>query len=399
MKSSLKTVLLGTVLGVLFCSGWASSQQTVPTPTISPEQQKRLELMKSKSAETSLTILPIRLAGKPFDRVSEIVGLLLERNGLKNIELGKDAFEPTGQPDTQVLATSVGEFVRKHPMTTEYALYAEFNGNPQTGLDELRAAVVDKSGAVVWTGHQTARDIKRRGAEEPMDFCGLLMEDLSPQLGLNEQTAKAAKPGKMARLMDERSGLPPESERAPLPERQKAMKTLAQKATLVVFPVRIGGDAVNEASAADLAKMVNEAGPCKAIVAKQSVLLKASQVDPNELKTLWDLAREFRDFVHKNPPQTDYVLYADYVFNPQHWEQGFVHFIVCDRKGGMGHRGHAELASSRLPEYPTGIPGGLQQASRQTPHRHPSLDSARRRDARGNAAATDAPCQVSFWIH
>ncbi len=45
------------------------------------------------------------------------------------------------------------------------------------------------------------------------------------------------------------------------------------------------------------------------------------------------MAREFRDYVHKNPPETDYVLYADYVFNPQTWEQGFVHFIVCDRKG------------------------------------------------------------------
>ena len=348
MKLSLKTVFLGTLLGVLFCSGWASSQQTVPKPSVSVDQQKRLELMKSKNTEASLTILPIRLAGKPFGRVSEFVGLLLERNGLRNIELGKDAFEPTGQLDTEGLASSVGEFIRKHPVTTEYALYAEFNGNPQTGLNELRAVVVDKTGAVVWTDHQTAQDIKRRGAEEPMDFCGLLTEDLSPQLGLNEQTGKTAKPGKMARLMDERSGLPPESERAPLPERQKAMKTLGQKATLVVFPVRIGGDALNEASAVDLAKMLNEAGLCKAAVAKQSVLLKASQADPNELKTLWDLAREFRDYVHKNTPETDYVLYADYVFNPQNWEQGFVHFIVCDRKGEWVI---VDMQNSHHPDY------------------------------------------------
>jgi hypothetical protein len=45
------------------------------------------------------------------------------------------------------------------------------------------------------------------------------------------------------------------------------------------------------------------------------------------------LAREFRDYAKKNPTDADYVLYADYVFNPQNWEQGFVHFVVCDRKG------------------------------------------------------------------
>jgi hypothetical protein len=334
MKPSLKIILIGTLLSVLFLSGWASSQQTVPTPSVPPEQQKRLELMKSKSTEASLTILPIRLAGKPFDRVTEFVGFLLERNGLKDVELGKIAFEPTGQPDTERLAASVGEFVRKHPITTEYVVYAEFNGDRQTGLNELRAVVVDKTGAVVWTDRQTSQDIKRRNVgPEPMEFCGLLMEDLSPQLGLNEQTAKAAKPGKMARLMDERSGLPPESERVPMPERQKAMKALGQKATLMVFPVRIGGEAVDEASAADLAKMINEAGLCKAVPAKQSVLLKASQADPNELKALWDLSREFRDYVKKNRPEADYVLYADYIFNPQHWERGGVHFLVCDRHG------------------------------------------------------------------
>jgi len=349
MKSSLKTVLLGTVLGVLFCSGWASSQQTAPKPSVSVDQQKRLELMKSKSTEASLTVLPIRLAGKPFDRITELVGLLLEQQGLKNIELGKTAFEPVTNASMEQLAGSVGGFVKEHLIQTEYALYAEINGNRQVGLNGLRAVVVDKDGRVVWSDQQTPEDIKRQNVEpEPMGFCVLLSQRLGPQLGLNEQTAKAAKPGKMAALMDERSGLPPESERAPLPDRQKAMKTLGQKATLVVFPVRIGGDAANEASAADLAKRVNEAGLCKAVVASQSVLLKASQADPNELKTLWDLAREFRDYIRKNPPQTGYVLYADYVFNPQNWEQGFVHFIVCDRKGEWVI---VDMQNSHHPDY------------------------------------------------
>jgi hypothetical protein len=306
-----------------------------PQVGVAPDQQQRLELMKSNGPDASLTILPVRLAGKPFDRVTEVVGLLLERQGLKNIELGKAPLEAANLADLDRLSTAVGEFVKANPVATDYALYAEFNSNHPGQLDELRAVVVDKTGAVVWTDRQTPQDeaFKKLGQPDPMELSVLLVEQLSPQLGLNEETAKAAKPGKLAAIMDQRSGLPPENERAALPERQKAMKQALPGATLLVYPARIGGDAVDKASAADLAKMINDAGLCKAVAAKQSVLLKASQADPNEMKALWNLAREFRDYVRAHPSAAGYALYADYVFNPQNAEQGFVHFVVCDRQG------------------------------------------------------------------
>lgn len=233
------------------------------------------------------------------------------------------------------MAGSLGDFIGQNPITTEYALYAEFNGSREAGLNEIRAVVLDKTGAAVWTDHLTAQGtaIKNLQSREPMTFALLLVERLSPKLGLNETTAKAAKPGKMAAIMAERSGLPPESERAPLPERQKKMKETGQKATLLVYPARVRGDAVNAASATELAKMINAARLCKAVSAKNSMLLKASQADPNELKTLWGLAREFRDYAKNNPVDADYVLYADLVFTPGNWEQGFVHFVVCDKEG------------------------------------------------------------------
>ena len=248
------------------------------------------------------------------------------------------------------LTVSLGEFVAKNPITTDYALYAEFNASAPRKLDELSAIVVDKSGAVVWTDRLTPQDeaFKSAGPREPMELCVLLVERLSPQLGLNEETAKAAKPGKMARLMDERSGMPPESERTPLPERQKALKESRQKATLVVFPVRIGGNAVAEASAADLAKMINDAGLCKAVVRSSPCCSRLLGPIRMRLKTLWDLAREFRDYSRRIRSDADYVLYADYVFNPQHWEQGFVHFVVCDRKGEWVI---VDMQNSHHPDY------------------------------------------------
>jgi hypothetical protein len=317
---------------------------------LAPDQQQRQELMKSKGPEDSLTILPVRLAGRPFDRVTEVVGLLLERQGLKNIELGKAPLEAANLADLNSLSAAVGEFVKANPITTSYALYAEYNGDRQTGLNELRAVVVDQTGAVVWTDRQTPQDeaFRKLGQPDPMDLSVLLVEQLSPQLGLNEETAKAAKPGKMAAIMDQRSGLPPQAERDALPERQKAMKQALPGATLLVYPARVGGNKASVPSATNVVQLLNQEGLCKAVQAEQTIVLKASQADPNELKALWGLAREFRDYVRANPPAADYALYADYVFNPQNSEQGFVHFIVCDRKGEWVI---VDMQNSHHPDY------------------------------------------------
>jgi hypothetical protein len=320
-----------------------------PPAGIAPEQSQRLELMKSKGVDASLTILPVRLAGKPWDRVTEVVGLLLERQGLKNIELGPTPSTPA-DTNWESLATAVGAFVKTHPVTTDYALYAEYNGDRQTGLNELRAVVVDHAGAVVWTERLTAQDeaFKKMGERDPMTISVFLIERLGPQFGLNEATAKTAKPRQMAALMDQRSGLPPESERAALPARRQTMKQALPGATLLVYPVRIGGNQTSVPSATNIVRLLNEAGGCKAVSSDQTVLLKASPADPNELKMLWNLAREFRGFVRTNPPAADYALYANYSFNPQNADQGYVHFVVCDRKGEWVI---VDMQNSHHPDY------------------------------------------------
>jgi hypothetical protein len=119
-------------------------------------------------------------------------------------------------------------------------------------------------------------------------------------------------------------------------------------ATLLVYPARIGGNAVSVPAATNVVRLLNQAGLCQAIQAEQPVLLKTSLADPNELKALWNLAREFRDFVRTNPPAADYALYADYAFNPQNAEQGFVHFVVCDRKGEWVI---VDMQNSHHPDY------------------------------------------------
>ena len=348
-NSSFRAVALPMAM-VLFAVGIGRfAVAAEPQAGIAPEQQQRLELMKSKGPDASLTILPVRLAGKPWDRVTEVVGVLLEQQGLKNIELGETPFTPA-ETNWESLAKAVGAFVKTSPITTGYALYAEYNGDHKTGLNELRAVVVDQTGAVVWTDRLTMQDeaLKKIEDRDPMTLSVLLVERLGPQLGLNEATAKAAKPGKMAAIMDQRSGLPPENERAALPERQQAMKRALPGAMLLVYPARIGGKEVSVPSATNIVQLLNQMGLCKAVQAEQPVLIKTSLADPNEMKALWNLAREFRNFVRTNPPATDYALYADYGFNPQNAEQGFVHFVVCDRKGEWVI---ADMQNSHHPDY------------------------------------------------
>jgi len=330
----------GALLGALLASAWTSAQPP-QKPSVSPEQRERLDLMKSKGTEASLTILPVRLGGPGLpsevaqardfrDRVTEVAGCLLEQMGLKGIELGKTAFD--SETDTTVggLVASLTGFLKQHPVTTEYVVYANLR------TDGITAVVTDATGALVWSDQLTAQDEPfKSGPPDSMAVCVALSDRLSPQFGLNEETRKAAKPGKITALGAARSGLPPEGERAALPARLAEMKKAMPKATLAVFPVRARKEdnPAETGSAADLARMINDAGLCKAEPAQQSLLLKTAQADPNEMKVLWDLAREFRDYAKAASVDADYVLYADHRFSAQQWEAGFVHFIVCDRNG------------------------------------------------------------------
>lgn len=312
---------------------------------VSHDRQIRLDAMKAGGANNTLTLLPMRLAGKPFDRLAEVVGYILEQKGLNEIELGT-AVPSEAAGDMAGLAAAVQECVKKNSIPTAYTLYAEFNGDRRTGLNELRAVLVDRKGDVVWADRLTENDaaVKDLGSREPMMFCVLLCDQLAPALGLSGATASTAKPGKMAALMDKRSGLPSAEERAALPQRLREMKQQLPKATLAVFSLRSG----TSDGAANLARLINQAALCQATAEPQPIALNVSHSDPNELKALWGLARAFRTYLKTHPPTADYALCADYAFNPANVDQGFVHFVVCDRAGDWVI---ADMQNSDHPEY------------------------------------------------
>lgn len=327
---------LATMFGACLAAGQTNPQQ-VPDDPATKSQIERLEKMRSQGPEATLTILSIPLAGQPNERITELLGLILEQHGLKHIELEAKVFQPAHDLNLEQLAGAVGEFVKQNPISTEYAAYAEFNGSVEKRqLDNIRAVVVNKQGAVVWTYEMTAQDEALRQFQAHPDMMLItvaLAKQLGLQLGLNEQTTRNAKPGKMARLMAQRSGLPDQEELAALRAREDKMRDVRQTLKLLIYPPRVNGQATGLDSAKELAKRINDADVCQAVPATETVQLTASQRDPNELKVLWDLAREFREYVRQHPPQEPYVLCADYVFTPDHWEQGYVHIVVCNQQG------------------------------------------------------------------
>ena len=336
--------LIGLILMILVNITCVLAQQAQPKPDIPKDQLKRLELMKSKGVDGSLTILPVRMMAQPWERISEVVGVLLEQQGLRNIEISNDFYYRSSKLGLQTLADSVGNFVKPLNIKTDYVLYAEMNvENEKHAINELVGIVVDNKGEVVWTDMLNSSDEVFRQVDDPdpMGFSILLLQRLAPQMGLNEETARNAKPGKMTDIMNARSGMPPASEMSAMPDRQKLMKGNFKNSTLLVYQVRIGDDK-NKQGTADLVKMINEQGICKAALAKDTMVLKTPRQDPNELKLLWDLARDFRDYARKNPQNADYMLYADYGM------PGYVHFIVCDRAGEWVI---ADLQNSNHPDF------------------------------------------------
>lgn len=298
---------------------------------------------------SSLTVLPVRLAGGFPDRLTPLVGALLEMSGLEHVEVGEAAFDPGGTTGMEALAAALGAFVARIPVTTDYALYAEYNGLPGKGLNELRAVLADRTGKVVWTERLTANDepFRRIEGPDPMAISMLLVERLGSLFGLDEETRRNAKPSRLAALLEQQSSLPPESELNAIAGRTAAMKGARRSLTLLVVPMRANG-APDTASASVLAREINDAGLCRAIPTSRPVEVAPNPDTPDEMRIFWNMAASFRAWVRHARPDADYVLFVDCLYVPGRWEKGFVHLIVCDRGGEWAI---ADLQHSERPEY------------------------------------------------
>ena len=315
------------------------------TAAMPPEQQERFDALKAAGTKASVTVFPVVIwatnrAEKGVEDIGKdagkVLGLLLEKAGMENLDPTDSAFVLPADVAFDQAARQFGDFVRAHPIKTDYALYAEIvgrtGGPPQ--FDEVRAVIVDRAGDGVWVDRQTPddADFKRLKPGCLMTCCVLLSERVRTQLGIPESARDDAREGEFARMAAESSPAPDKAEWNAMEQRQAVMKKAGGAAAVAVFPVRLSNDEVSKDSAAQLAKLLNKKKLGKAEVFNSPLRVKIQRTH-NEQKLLWDLARAFQDHLQQNPVDADYALLADYMISRRNGRVRAVHFVVCDRSG------------------------------------------------------------------
>lgn len=294
---------------------------------------ERLAAIQKAGPAASITVFPALILDRPMPQVGDVVGIMLEKAGMDNIETSEIAATVTPGADPARAATQFGDFVRNQKIKTDYALFTEFMGTHETGFTEVRTVIVDKAGAEVWTDRQTKsdRDFKRIAPREPMQCCMLVAERVKGALKLPKPPAGRKGPGKIEKRFSEKAGMPSDAERSDMEPRLATLKKLGTSATIEVYPVQINGAADKDA-ADQLVKLLNQEKRLNAKLATSSPVfnLKPSM---NEQTRLWDLARASRTEAKANAADAPYTLFAEYMMNPKDKMVGAVHFVVCDRAG------------------------------------------------------------------
>jgi hypothetical protein len=293
----------------------------------------------------SVTVFPVVLnSGQPVSGVpanmsknlAELVGLLLERGGVKDVEISDASFSPPQDADLAKLSAAFAQFVQSQKVATEYALLGQFLGTPGKGVEEVRLVAVDRQGKVVLAERLDRQQLAQGGEEkvEPMIASYSLVRRLQKPWGLSDPNEKDAPAGKMAALWAEKSGLPPKSEQDAIQTRLSALKKTIKTSTVAVYPVRVSGKS-DEKLAVALAGMLAKEGLGRAEAVNADLTFEIKP-NSNQLRIVWDIARAFQEFLRKNPPVADYALLADYGIGRTidgKTMVGGVQLILCDRKG------------------------------------------------------------------
>jgi len=320
MKTRLKTWWIVTV-----CAGCLAGIAVAAT--------QEDEAAKGERFVSSLTIFPVPLAGKPSRRVGEVVGVILEKEGFRNIAVAETPFVPPEGGDLEKTALAFGDFIARREITTDYALFGAILGSRQRGVQAIHGVLVDRKGRVVWKRARTRDDAEspRRMPRDPMACCVFLASELRPMMIPASQEELAKGDGPLTRRGKRQSGIPPRKEFEAMQGRLDGLKKAGADATLVVFPIRVQKQ-VDRKGADQLAERLNREAWCKARVSETPLWLDIKP-NANEQRVLWDLARAFQAHVRRNAPDADYALYGDYLMDRDSGRVGAVHFVICDRKG------------------------------------------------------------------
>lgn len=265
--------------------------------------------------KTPLVLHPIRLLGRPSAQVDEALGLVLETQGMSDLEIAAAAFESPKDTKWEDVPLLFGAHVAKlgGDAAKRHHVYAEFLGTPKTGPEEVRFVVVDGAGHVVLVDRQTPadRDFQRTAAKDPDPLgCSSLVADRLFALADWKKAPGSVRDGKFGKGWKERSGVPDTAEFAAMKVRLTALREGLATARIAVLPTLANGGH-DAASAARLAEALGKALGCRAEAVADGAKLEVAP-GSNEQKRLWGLARALKGSLGKAPvAAADYALVAD----------------------------------------------------------------------------------------
>jgi hypothetical protein len=293
----------------------------------------------------SLMVYPILMGkeGIPDDPGTQKFGVLIGQHAAMLLEeYGVRPDIATEHPVSVKKEDSLADMVQKFQAflterkpTSDYSFFARFHAGPSKHgpvITRICAMLADSGGQIVWSEEQT---------EFPEEFTPMhglmkLAEMVDSVSDLKEPDWKNRKQGPFARRMQQQSGLPSPEEYDAMDKRLEAARSSFKDATLTIYPFRIWEQKDGSAAGAEvLAEKLNEAGVFKsAVVAEEDTHLVAKRDpdNPGQPNIIAASARDFRAYLEKHPPATDYALLVDVTVPTHH-----VHFILCDKTGGWLH--------------------------------------------------------------
>jgi len=283
--------------------------------------------------QDAFTVVPVVLAGHPMRDVADVVGMLLEQQGLANVSTTDAVLGSSSGRSPAEAAAALAATVREASLEARYLVYAEIAASREKGVTGVGIVLADGAGTLLWSDHQAAGDEAFDGSSptNPMECSLFIVQRLGTILDL---PGTPVEDGPMARRWAAKSGTPPKKEYEAMDARADQMAPAWRAgARVLVLPVRLG-DQTSAADAADLAKGLGGALMVAASAASVPVQI---EVEParNQQKMLWQMATAFREHVREHPPETDYVLLADYYLRPDGGPARAVHFAICDQAGEL----------------------------------------------------------------
>ncbi len=321
-------VVVAVVVGSLTVRASASEGEKAATPI--------------KLGEKSVTVFPVVITpNKGFSpdmrkRIGEVVGMLLERADMKDVELGEAEFLPKEGDKIEEVAAAFGKFVAGQKIETSYALLGEIRGERKQGIDAIRTIVVDATGTVV-----LAEEIQKAAfakscptmPKDPMTCCVFIAHRLRAPWDLPDPLREDAPRGKVQENWRKKSGVPTDEEFAAIKEREAELRKKLADSSLEIYPAFAFRKPAPE-SQTKLAALLADVGFASVKAVEKGPDLKVPG-SPNEQEVLWRTARKARAYIQEHEPTCEYVLVADFGIGRSEGKVkvGAVHWILCDQQG------------------------------------------------------------------